>query len=734
MEVKMTAPTRALLVLRGVAVAAALGLPLPSAAQIVVSNTDDVGAGSLREAITAANAAPGATTIVFNIGPGDPGFVDEDGALPGGDLDPDVFVIALASALPSLTNPDGITIDGGSQTTFGGDTNPFGPEIAIDGGGVVSGLSLSGASHHLLGLNLRAFTGDGVLVQGGGNVLRGNFIGTDSTGTVAMGNGNDGVEIRGAADNVIGGTGPGDGNVISGNGADGIRIRDAGGANNVVQGNRLGTDAAGTMALGNGGDGIEVSGPNNLVGGSDAGAGNLCSGNAAAGIRLFLAATGTVLQGNYVGTDVTGVTAVANGTGVDLTAEARGILIGGTAPGAGNLISGNVGDGIRITTAGSVGTPTGGNMVEGNLIGTDVTGAAPLPNGNGILLDGASDNVVGGIGPGTGNLIAFNDRTGVIVGGIFESPGSGNSILGNSIFANGFQGIDFYIEQQGGPDPNDACDADEGPNGLQNHPTFTSIERAAGQVTVTGFLDSTADDQFRIELFANDECDGSGFGEGEELVASTMVTTDASCRAGFSVTFPSPSGAFLSATATGPDGSTSEFSQCLDRLEARLGQLVSGKKLLLKWRPDPTKKRLVKMLSKDRTFTLGDGPGSVDDPVEAGGSLRVVSLSGDTFDDTYPLPQGGWRYLKAKKPEKGYKFAKGDPIKTVVVKPGRVIKVVGKGLDLGHSLAADPRPVHVELRLGDELYCLTFGGNARFKADKKYLAKKAPTALACPMP
>lgn len=349
----MTPRARRLLVLRALAAAVILGLPLSGAAQIVVSNTNDAGAGSLREAIAAANAAPGAATIVFNVPPGDPGFVDEDGALPAGDPDPDVFMIVLASALPGLANPAGIAIDGGSQTSFGGNTNPFGPEIAIDGNGVVSGLSLTGSSHQLLGLNLRAFAGDGILIQGDANVLRGNYIGTDSTGTMAMGNGEDGVEIRGAADNVIGGTGPGEGNVVSGNGTDGIRIRDAGGTNNVVQGNRLGTNAAGTAALPNGGDGIEVSGPANSIGGTDPGAGNLCSGNDSAGIRLFGGATGSVLQGNYVGTDATGTMAVGNGTGVDLTAEARGIAIGGTAPGAGNLISGNV-TGIRITTAGSV--------------------------------------------------------------------------------------------------------------------------------------------------------------------------------------------------------------------------------------------------------------------------------------------------------------------------------------------------------------------------------------------
>ena len=159
---------------------------------------------------------------------------------------------------------------------------------------------------------------------------------------------------------------------------------------------------------------------------------------------------------------------------------------------------------------------------------------------------------------------------------------------------------------------------------------------------------------------------------------------------------------------------------------------MSGKKLLLKWRPDVTKKRLLKALSKDGSFSLGGGPGSADDPVEQGGSLRVVSASGDGFDHRYPLPTSNWTYLKKKKPEKGYKFKQGDAIKTVLVKAGKQIKIIGKSTALGHSLMTDPQPVHVELRLGAQRYCMTFGGSVTYTADKKYLAKSAPTAAACP--
>lgn len=156
---------------------------------------------------------------------------------------------------------------------------------------------------------------------------------------------------------------------------------------------------------------------------------------------------------------------------------------------------------------------------------------------------------------------------------------------------------------------------------------------------------------------------------------------------------------------------------------------LSGKKLLLTDNATKTQKRKVNVLVKDGGVDLGAGPGSADDPTVAGSSLRIV---GGTFDDTYALPSGNWVPLKKKKPEKGYKFKKGDPIKTILVKPGKQLKIVGKGEALGHSLGADPERVDVELRLGGRRYCMTFGGDTTFKDGKKFLAKNAPTATGCP--
>jgi hypothetical protein len=130
------------------------------------------------------------------------------------------------------------------------------------------------------------------------------------------------------------------------------------------------------------------------------------------------------------------------------------------------------------------------------------------------------------------------------------------------------------------------------------------------------------------------------------------------------------------------------------------------------------------------SITLGGGNTSGDDPVVNGGSLRVRGVG---FDTTYQLPKTGWKYQGKAGQGKGYKFAKGSAIKSVLVKSGKLLRVIGKGSALGHSLAANPAPVSVTLSLGGRRYCMIFA-SGQFTDGKKFLAKGAPAPAKCGSP
>ena len=276
---------------------------------------------------------------------------------------------------------------------------------------------------------------------GNGNVLASNIIGADITGFTALGNGVDGVDLSLSNHNTI------DGNVISGNSGIGVAMISSSG--NVIAGNSIGTNAAGTAALGNT-TGIILSGGsvNNTVGGTTAADANVISGNASDGLRIINAgATGNVVEGNFIGTNADGTAAVANtGNGVILDQGAAGNTIGGTSGGARNIISGNQGNGVDLS--GTAFAPTNTNVIEGNYIGTDVTGTAPIPNASGVVIDGAQGNTIGvSATGGAGNVISGNTNEGVSLSTIGSS---GNLIAGNLIgtdqtgttaLANGAYGV-----------------------------------------------------------------------------------------------------------------------------------------------------------------------------------------------------------------------------------------------------------------------------------------------------
>jgi hypothetical protein len=290
----------------------------------------------------------------------------------------------------------------------------------------------------------------GIEIRGNNNTVQGNVIGTTVTGTQALSN-QIGVSITGS-NNTIGGTADGAGNVISGNLRPGIVVTGPSASGNAIQGNRIGTDVTGTLPLGNGLAGVTLdtatgitinNAPNTLIGGTADGAGNLISGNNSAGVFIEASTTQplrTLVEGNFIGTDVTGTLSVRNGVvGVNVQ-SASGNTIGGTTAAARNIISANGGNGVVLATAPS-GPVASGNVVEGNYIGTDVTGTLRLGNGtlafdrhNGVEIDDAVGNVIGGTAPGAGNLISGNGNDGILIRSLIANPHpSGNLVLGNTI-------------------------------------------------------------------------------------------------------------------------------------------------------------------------------------------------------------------------------------------------------------------------------------------------------------
>jgi titin len=392
-----------------------------------------------------------------------------------------------------------------------------------------------------------------------GNIVRGNFIGTDASGTSGLPNGAEGVRIsRGASYTLIGGTEPDAGNLISGNGDAGVRLEGAGTEGNMVQGNYIGTDLAGTSPLGNlSGVWVTDGAADNLIGGKEDGARNVVSGNL---YNVVLSGGGettrNIVEGNYIGTDRSGSIALVNSAiGVAITESATGNLIGGTEDGARNIISGASFTGVYIYNEG-----TTGNTVQGNYIGTDAGGTVPIGNlFSGVFIGSdAADNLIGGTEPGAGNTIAFNAGAGIILG---SAAGSGNALLSNSVFLNEGLGINLGFD---GVTPNDPLDGDTGPNGLQNYPAITAIRHVGRAVMIFGTLDSTPSTIFRLEFFSNVECDPSGYGEGQAFLGFGHVKTNQAGFASFIITLPVslPRGAFVTVTATDPGGSTSEFSAC----------------------------------------------------------------------------------------------------------------------------------------------------------------------------
>jgi CSLREA domain-containing protein len=303
--------------------------------------------------------------------------------------------------------------------------------------------------------------------------------------------------------------------------------------------------------------------------------------NGFSGSGIATSCSGSVtIQGNYIGTDAAGTASVANGSGIHVIAPAGGTCgstgsshtIGGPTASDRNVISGNTGPGIWLEdqSLGQVGLFN--NTVRNNLIGWSADQSTHLGNG------GSGVEISGGGGPNTitENLIAFNGGDGIEIdragGGPANAP-LGNDITLNNIQSNSGLGIDLGGD---GVTPNDAFDADTGANGLQNYPyvdTAVEWDGIAIEGEINGELFSEPSTSYRIDVYAsNGSCDPSGFGEGIQYLGGITVTTDSAGHAfwnkqdhNFSATQS------ITATATptsaspppsGATGSTSEFSPC----------------------------------------------------------------------------------------------------------------------------------------------------------------------------
>lgn len=385
---------------------------------LIVTNTNDSGLGSLRQAILTADALP-FSTIRF--------------AIPGAG----VHVITPPSALPPIIHPT--AIDAATQPGFAGM-----PLVDLVGAalptsaGFVDGLVVTAGGTLIRGLAIGLFPGSGLLLSGGGgNVVLNTDIGTDATGTVAAGNVVDGIDIADSSGNIIGGAGAAD--VISGNGSTGIRIVGTS-SGNVIQATWIGTDAAGRAAIPNLEVGILIDDASRNVIGVP-GAGDLISGNGSVGVLILDHASGNVVQASLIGTDITGASALPNVDDGIFLADATGNVIGGPGFGQANVISGNGSVGVQI-----LGADGGGNVLLGNRIGTNAAGSASVPNVDvGVYINSAPGNVVGQAG--AGNLLSGNGSVGVEIfgttafGNVVQADMIGTDATGHVALPNGLDGI-----------------------------------------------------------------------------------------------------------------------------------------------------------------------------------------------------------------------------------------------------------------------------------------------------
>ncbi|MEL7361810.1 MAG: right-handed parallel beta-helix repeat-containing protein [Bacteroidota bacterium] len=640
----------------------ATSVALSAQTTFTVTTTANDGPGSLRQAILDANANAGADAIAF--------------AIPGAGP----HTIQVQTALPAVA--DAATIDGLTQPGADCSAWPATLVVEIDGSAApadANGFVLAGDEVQLRGLVVGGFAADNPAVPAGGNgvVITGSdaavtcsFVGAAATGEGFARNGGDGIRIEGAArvriggrqisdrvlatgnlvgirvsgasstqiqgsylgpwasatfgfnrrngvlvengsvDTTIGGGEPGAGNLISGNSSDGIRI-EGGAERTVVAGNVIGLPPDGSFVFPNNSDGIEIGvASETTIGGVSPGERNVISGNDGVGLALGEGAADTRVLGNFIGTDLSGTVERSNLRGGIFIARASGTTVGGDRPEARNVIAGNEGIGIEIDGTDGVAT---GNVIAGNYIGVDATGLTALRNfDDGILVENAAGNTIGGNSPAAGNVISGNGDDGIDV---FDSESSANlirynqigvgadgttpipneedgidmndaganriednvvaynvevgiavkrsqgvQIARNSTFANGELGIDIDGD---GVTSNDAGDGDAGANNRQNFPDLAmAMGNGVSTLTVRYTVDTDpANAAYPLTVaFHLADADGE---EGQVFLGTdTYAVADAQAErdVSFNPAEVVPTGSRLVATATDADGNTSEFA------------------------------------------------------------------------------------------------------------------------------------------------------------------------------
>ena len=384
------------------------------APELLVTNTGPGGPGSLADAMARANLLGRGARIGFAIPRSDPGFDPAAG----------VWRIAVPSALPPIL-AEGTVIEGESQARAIGDTNPAGPEIELAGPAraVDAGIALVAPNCRLTGLAIGDFQ-HGVAIYGAGAVgceVASCHIGVAADGRTPRPNGAGVVIVEGARDNVV------EKCLISGNATVGVYIGGRSTSGNALRRNLIGTDGAGNARVPNGLGVLVNRSSENRIG--EAGAGNLVSGNANVGVLLVGKWTErNAILGDRIGTTADGTRPLPNNIGIVVKSLAHRNRIGGAAQGEGNVISGNVQIGVYIEAS-------DGNVLHGNRIGTDPSGAriveaGGVVQGNGVEFDTVSrNNVLGGDRPGERNLISGHKVYGVVYYGNCER----NSTIGNYI-------------------------------------------------------------------------------------------------------------------------------------------------------------------------------------------------------------------------------------------------------------------------------------------------------------